>query len=232
VRAVLIAVCLLAACTPSPEPENTLWAWERPEDLRFLKPGEARVAVLVNRIVLSEYLTEANPRLVPLQVNPGVEVTPVIRIEAHAPSLDEQQLESILSAISWTARDSRFQGLQIDFDAKQSERPFYRDLLSRLAEDYHPLSITALVSWCDDPAWLDSLPADEVVPMLFRMGPDAAKYTQRLRRNGRFPAQRCNSALGRSTDEPYPWAPQPDRLYWFNPVPWTKNSYENLPVAQ
>src|SRR5262249_59556332 len=65
-------------------------------------------------------------------------------------------------------------GVQVDFDAVESERPFYRDLLTRLRPKLPPttsLSIPALASWCAADAWLDGLPIDEAVPLLFRISP-------------------------------------------------------------
>ena len=66
--------------------------------------------------------------------------------------------------------------LQVDFDARQSEREWYADVLRRVRAGMPPampLSITALASWCSyDGGWMERLPVDEAVPMLFRMEPD------------------------------------------------------------
>jgi len=233
VRGLLLSALCFAACSPQPlEHEITLWAWERPEDLRFLAPGDARVAFLANRIVLRGEEIEVFPRRVPLRVRPGVELMPVVRIEAHGAALDAEQLENVVEAVGSIPWDPGLEGLQIDFDAKESERGFYRELLARLSESYSPLSMTALVSWCDEPEWLDSLAADEVVPMLFHMGRGSGRYAERLRRDGRFRAERCNQALGQSTDEGYPWAPQREATYWFRVEPWTEEAFRSLPGVQ
>lgn len=190
------------------------------------------MAFLANRIVLRGDEIETFPRRVPLRVRPGVELIPVVRIEAHGAALDAAQLEDVVEIVGSVPRDPAFRGVQIDFDAKESERAFYRDLLARLSESYSPLSMTALVSWCDEPEWLDSLAADEVVPMLFHMGRGSARYAERLRRDGRFRAERCNGALGQSTDQVYPWAPRRKAMYWFRVEPWTEGAFRSLPGVQ
>src|SRR5258705_11788686 len=63
---------------------------------------------------------------------------------------------------------------QMDFDEKGSERPPNRQLLHRVRERPGlsvPLSMTALASWCAGDRWLEDLPIDEAVAMLFRLGP-------------------------------------------------------------
>lgn len=67
-----------------------------------------------------------------------------------------------------------------------------------------PLSITALASWCIGDKWLTQLTPgtiDEAVPMLFRMGPDAANVARFLRSGEDFPVAACRESLGLSTDE-------------------------------
>lgn len=97
--------------------------------------------------------------------------------------------------------------IQIDFDATASERPFYSALLSAVRRNLPPsmpLSITALASWCTGDPWLETLPPgtiDEAIPMLFRLGPDAADVTTFLHSGKEFPAASCRSSLGLSTDE-------------------------------
>ena len=169
--AIWITFLLTAACGPPEPPELVLWAWERLEDLRFLAPGDAKVAVLISRIVLDGTTLTPYPRAAPLQLDGFTEVLPVVRIETRRPALDGEQLEALLRSIRSVTRDSRFRGLQIDFDARVSERAFYRRLLDTLrngyGEQYRPLSITALASWCGSKSWLADLPVDEIVPMVF-----------------------------------------------------------------
>jgi hypothetical protein len=66
--------------------------------------------------------------------------------------------------------------LQVDFEVRRSEHGVLLDLLSDVRRGLpktKQLSMTALASWCETETWLDAAPVDEIVPMLFRMGPDA-----------------------------------------------------------
>ena len=79
--------------------------------------------------------------------------------------------------------------------------------------------MTALASWCAGDAWIDELPVDEAVPMLFRMGPASAMLRQEWER--RAPAPACRDAVGLSLDEPSPAVPRGVRTYMFNPDAWS-----------
>ena len=225
--AIVILVSLSGCAHEAEPPTVVLWAWERPEDLTFLKPGDAEIALLVNRIELFTERVIEHPRSQPLAANPGISVLPVIRIEAVEPSLDAAQLDLLLEAISRSTLDSRFRGLQIDFDARESQRAFYRSLLEELRPHFAPLSMTALISWCSKPSWLAGLPVDEIVPMAFRMGPGGGAWIQRMEREKGFTFGGCNSSLGVSTDEPLRWQPSSRRLYLFHPSPWSEAAYDD-----
>jgi len=81
-----------------------------------------------------------------------------------------------------------------------------------------PLSMTALASWCLDDDWLDELPVDEAVPMLFRMGPStpALRYDW----SSRVIAPKCRGTAAISLDEPAPRRGGVRRTYVFNPGAW------------
>src|SRR5439155_3985440 len=58
--------------------------------------------------------------------------------------------------------------LEIDFDARASEREFYRAILldlRRVLPASMPLSITALASLCECDGWISGIPVTEAVPM-------------------------------------------------------------------
>lgn len=65
----------------------------------------------------------------------------------------------------------------------------------RLPEDTR-LSITALASWTLFDNWLDSLPVDEAVPMLFRTGADGENVRRYLRSGGDVRAELARRRLG------------------------------------
>jgi hypothetical protein len=220
------------ACNSRPAPPETvvLWAWERPEDLRFLEPGEAEIAVLAATIRLRGDRADTHPRSVPMQVQPGVPVTAVVRIEmGEDAALDERQRARTSGWIREIAKRPQYVGLQIDFDAPESARPFYSALLEELRGDFDRLTMTALASWClETDSWVRNLPVDEVTPMLFRMGPGGAAMLARLEREGRFPEHACRGSIGIATDEPLRWRPGASRLYAFHPRAWTEQAYRAL----
>ena len=110
-------------------PSVFLWAWERPEDLRFLDPTETGVAFLAGTIVLAGDEVVVRPRFRPLQTAPGTSMIPVVRIETDAPVLSPDQVRQTADSIEQLTFSDRVEAVQIDFDATTSERGFYRDLL-------------------------------------------------------------------------------------------------------
>ena len=202
-------------------PSLIYWAWEKPEDLRGLS-GRAGVAYLAESIVLSGDDVRAIPRFQPLRVDPGTYLIAVARIDTdltRPPALAAQQIEALARRLASLATQSGVRAVQIDFDARDSERTFYRQLIldTRAALGRVPLSITALASWCMFDDWIRDLPVDEVVPMLFQMGPSTspARAAQSLR------SDRCRTSVGIATDEPIPALAIFARTYVFSPSPWT-----------
>jgi hypothetical protein len=215
-------------------PHVILWAWERPEKLDFIDTEKAGVAFLAKTIYLRSERVVARPRLQPLSVRPGTVLIAVARIESdrtHAPLLTNNQKDTVAKEIVALAQLPNVNAIQIDFDAKTSERAFYADLLSNIRKTLPPdtvLSITALASWCKGDNWLDGLPIDEAVPMLFRMGVDRSQIVSGLASGERFSAALCEHSSGVSTDEPLPYAPAAARIYVFSPHSWSPDSVEKV----
>lgn len=203
-----------------------LWAWERPEDLTFIDKEKVSVAFLAKTIYLRGDKVVVKPRMQPLKLAPGTKLIAVVRIESdpnNEPSLSGLQLQHTAKAVTDL---SGISVVQLDFDATLSERNFYRSLLTGLRRELPKstrLSITALASWCAGDDWLRDLPVDEAVPMLFRLGVDQQQFQRRLETGQPFESRMCRGAAGVSTDEPVN-PPVVDRLYIFNPEPWTKKS--------
>ena len=218
---------LLAGSRSTTEPKIILWAWERPEDLTFIDPQKTDVAFLAKTIYLRGDKVAVRPRLQPLKLAPGTKLVAVVRIETdrtNIPTLSSLQVQQTAREILNSSVSSV---VQIDFDAKVSERNFYRELLKQLRQQLSAstaLSITALASWCAGDDWLRDLPIDEAVPMLFRLGVDQRQFQRRLETGQRFESRRCQNAAGVSTDEPVN-APAVDRLYIFAPQPWSNDSF-------
>ena len=215
--AIVLLPISLFALRSQPKPLSNLppvivWAWERPEKLDFIDTDRVGVAFLAKTLRLEGDRVIAKPRLQPLQLAPNTKLIAVVRIETDHPTLSATQLEKTADEITKLTGASV---VQIDFDATVSERDFYRTLLREVKPRVSSLSITALASWCAGDNWLDDLPIDDAVPMLFRMGRDRG-----LRR---FDSQICRNSAGVSTDELIA-APAVDRLYIFNPNPWSRDS--------
>jgi hypothetical protein len=230
VFAALLALPIAAA----PPPPTMLWAWEVPEDLRFLPASEAGVAFLATSLLLRDDSVLVRRRMQPLRVNPATPVMAVVRIESDArrsPVLSARQRAEAVDLIQGVVRTTRVFALQIDYDARSRERGFYKLLLQQLRARLGSgifLSMTALVSWCGSGSWLRGLPVDEIVPMLFRMGPVGPATRYRLNHGGDFPAPECRAAVGVSLDEDRPPPRAGRRLYVFNPKPWSPSSVRRV----
>jgi hypothetical protein len=202
-------------------PGVVLWAWERPEDLRFLDPERAGVAFLAaTASILPDGNVWFHPRTQRLALPRGAAVLAVVRIE---PALRHAriQAQALLRGLAGIASLPDVRGLQIDFDARRSERGFYRSLLESIPSQMHkPVGITALASWCVGDRWLDREPIVEAVPMFFRMSRSESHDMT-------VESAICRSSIGLSMDEPWP-VKRPaslHRIYLFSPRAWTQAEY-------
>lgn len=208
-------------------PSTILWAWERPEKLDYVDQQKTAVAFLAKTIYLRGDQAISRPRLQPLSVSKGAKVIAVARIESEhseTPTLSSHQVSDAATEIAELGKLPNVVMVQVDFDATASQRAFYRSMLtelrSRLPENTL-LSITALASWCSGDNWLDDLPIDEAVPMLFRMGVEENQFRSKLAAGEAFSAKPCRQSLGISTDEPIENLPAVERIYVFNPASWS-----------
>jgi hypothetical protein len=121
--------------------------------------------------------------------------------------------------------------LQLDFEAPPRQRDAYIQLVGEVRAALPPgvrLSVTALAHWCVQGDWLDRLPVDEVVPMLYHLGPEAALWRERFARPDASLAHRCRGpALGFATHEPAPSSllARITRPYWFDEAAWSNPSH-------
>ncbi|MEA3034228.1 MAG: hypothetical protein QOH86_2244 [Sphingomonadales bacterium] len=231
ILAVLLAA--LAGCrggAPAAPPSRlVLWAWERPEDLRFVG-DRAEVAVQTSFIEISPGGLKIRGRRFPLKVARPPSVSLVhVEIAPGRPIAWTPRLRAIVSAavlhygqIAGTPR------VQVDFEVRESERAILLDVLADVRRGLPKgisLSMTALASWCDTESWLDSAPVDEIVPMLFRLQPGGERLRNRLAKGGDFRNPRCRTALGIATDSPVLNAPAGRRVYLFDPRSWTEADF-------
>ena len=213
-------------------PAQLIWAWERPEDLRWL-PKDVGVAYVAVAIELAGNSARIYPRANALYVRPETTMVPVVHVDASwrdPPTLDDAQVATIVDHVLQATRRNNSQVVQLDFEVRRSQRPFLaaviKSIRARLPRD-KALSMTALASWCAGDYWLAHLPADEIVPMAFRMARDDKQIRNFLAQHGRFQRERCKDAIGTSTDEPV-LGIQAARRYFFSPVPWTQTAWQQL----
>ena len=173
-----------AAAAPH-APQVVLWAWERPCDLTAMDPREVGVAPLVVTVRLDADGLALVPRQQPLRFPPAAPLMAVARIETErcarraSTSISRRKPR----APSRTRRSSRGRCDPGRFRRSGFGTGVYRELLAALRQRVParvPLSITALASWCFGDRWLEGLPIEEAVPMLFRMATDGAQVRRRL----------------------------------------------------
>jgi hypothetical protein len=222
-----------AAASDKTSSQLIVWAWERPEDLRFL-PADVEIAVQTGFIELSGDHLFARPRRFPLLADPSQVTTRVVHVQIrHRKPLEwtdtlRRQTASAVLKLGHGATPGR---LQLDFEVRASERQVLLDLISDLRTqlpDRVSLSMTALASWCQTETWLDAVPVDEITPMLFRMGPSGERVRSLLAQGGEFAEARCRKALGVSADAPLIRAPGGRRVYLFNPRSWSEPDFARV----
>jgi hypothetical protein len=202
-------------------PHLFVWAWERPEDLRFLDPHTAGIAFLERTIFLDAGTVSVRPRFQPLRHRPDAVLMAVARVEPRRLPLPSPAAAA--ESIAEASRGPGVRALQVDFDATLSQRAFYRAVLTDLRRRMPaqmPLSMTALASWCQSDNWITGLPTVEAVPMLFRMGPGQHAAHS-------FRPELCRSSVGVSRDELLAAPPSAARLYLFNPRPWSPADFDS-----
>lgn len=204
-------------------PKKILWAWERPEDLRFIDTNEYGVAFLAQTIFLENDRVTQKPRRQPLEIAPKTYLMAVTRIETNKdggkrPTFDDAMIAKTVSLITKTLELPDVRAIQVDFDAVVTERASYRELmieLRRLLSELPasaggqtadegvrvPLTMTSLASWCTGDAWFNDFPVDEAVPMVFQMGADSDKIKTYLRNGNDWQEPLCRGSYGISLDE-------------------------------
>lgn len=234
VRAFLLMLPLLVAgsCRPAPKATSplVLWAWERPEDLRFAG-ASAEIAVQTGFVELAGNGLQARGRRFPLKsASPPSTAVVHVQIDHERPLEWTPLLRSRTSAaILHYAAAVPTRTVQLDFEVRASERQVLLDVIADVRRGLpgdRRLSMTALASWCDTEGWLERAPVDEIVPMLFRMTAGGEALRKRLAAGGDFRNPRCRAALGIATDSPIDRAPPGRRVYLFNPRSWTAADFE------
>jgi hypothetical protein len=214
---------------PEPPAGAIAWLWRDAPVPAF---SRATVAVVDRHIWLAGDKVLVRPGVRPRAPARDTRVIPVVHVEIdplHPPASLKAAEGSVLAAMQSAARASTSGWVQLDLEARPSQRADYRDLVHRiraaLPGDMR-LSVTALGWWCRAPAWLDGLAADEVVPMFFRMGRDnqALRGIVAARPALLHPLCRAGSA-GFSRQEAFPpvVAARYRRTFWFDERGWRES---------
>jgi hypothetical protein len=192
------------------------------------------VAFLGGELMLAGDAASFTPRRAQLQVDPRTPLMAVLRVDARDPALTGAQRQALVERALGLLRLPGVRALQIDFDALASQRDFYRRALAELRArmpDRIPLSMTALGSWCAWDPWIQDLPVDEQVPMLFRMGPEGSSVARRMGRGQDWSVERARHSYGVATDEALPPLRPGRRIYVFNPGPWNTGDWDRIAAA-
>ncbi|HEX8615376.1 MAG TPA: hypothetical protein VF800_29170 [Telluria sp.] len=213
-------------------PLELVWAWERPEDLRWL-PADVGVAYVASSVLLQGDEARIYRRATPLLLAPGAARVPVLHVDMawrQPPVLSEAQEARVADELLRLAAQANRKVVQLDFEVRRSQRPFLARTIGAIRARLDPsiaLSVTALASWCLDDYWLHDIAADEVVPMAFRMGAEQHTLRARLLQQRGFTRARCGAAIGFSTDEPM-MAVREGRRYYFSPQAWSAARWQAL----
>ncbi len=205
-------------------PARILWVWERREDLTGIDPQTTAIAVLDRTILLGRNL-KVLPRRQPVLYPEGVRRISVVRIEAPAEIASGLEAATAAAIVQAAMADSSIAALQIDFDARRSQRAFYTRLLHDLRRSLPPalpLSITALASWCSSDDWMRGLPVDEAVPMFFRMEPER-RFAPPVLPQLEMREPLCSASIGISTHERHPDLLAGRRVYIFPDRGWQQD---------
>jgi hypothetical protein len=218
----LVALFLPAAAWA----QQIAWLWD---GAALPAWSQQEAAVLHRHILLSGDSALTRPRA---GWPPASHIIPVVHVEVSTvkPPIDiESRRAMILRAMHEAADASTSGWVQLDMEAKPSQRLFYRSLVQQLRSELPPyikLSVTALAWWCRSPAWLDDLHADEVVPMFFRMGKDSASLRDIIEHSPATLHASCRNAAGFSPQEPF--AAQVTaryrKTYWFDRYAWKRGT--------
>lgn len=223
----------------------SIWAWDRFDDLSFLK-DDTSVTSYAGTFYLRDNRSIFKARTKDLVCPKETLRFPSFRIESVSkidPEYEDSAIEGICQTIKqyFRAHSECQRMVQIDFDATQSERELYKRLLAKLRQTLLSsqntsdvkISITALASWCLKDKWMQNLDVDEIVIMLFSLGPDKEDILTLLKDNNLDTGNKASTAIGISANEPQTNEAlkilgiinDASKVYIFQSLPWTKNRF-------
>lgn len=227
--ALLAAICtsmIAGAAVPSRPTRTIAWLWDGATQPAW---SADEVAVVVGHYLLQGDQLKFRPRMHAPLLSAGTRITPVVHVElglARPPTDLSRHKQVLVDAVVNAGRTSTSGRVQLDMEARPSQREFYLELVKdirRVLPADTKLSVTALAWWCRSNVWMGDLAADEVVPMYFRMGRDSAELRYTLETSPARLHPRCTSdAAGFSAQEPFDEAVtyRYARAYWFDNRRW------------
>jgi hypothetical protein len=243
----LLVFLALLACTnlemrrPVELPNLVIWSWEHDDNLEFIDPEKVAVAYYAGTIMLGRDVATLIRRRNPFHVEKTVICFPVFRMENvhRSEPASAASFDSATEVICKYLEEHPNRYVQIDFDAKENDRPGYLQFLQTLRHKLAGntvLSITALGSWCLEDKWLQAAPVDEVVAMMFSMGEGRTEAMSALARRKLDSGAAATQSLGLSINEPETnqelrrlnSVRNARRVYVFSSLGWTKRRYEKL----
>lgn len=235
----------------------TVWAWERDEDLSYIEPSKISVAYFAGTIYVRGSSVRFRPRTQKLKLPKAANAFPVFRIESirgdghMAAKLGEHSQNSLVpsnEAAGFVAKTIASQVrklarsgspvntelVQVDFDALEDERAFYKSLLRNLRNELSPatkISVTSLASWLLADKWMEPGCADEAVAMLFSIGPGKREVLSLLDKRALNSGAGIPISVGISASEPATnkvlfksdIRRKIRNLYIFSSRPWTES---------
>lgn len=206
--------------------ERIAWVWDESAVPDW---SMQHVAVVVQHILLREQAVLQRPRASSPYLEPNTRVTPVVHVQISSqrpPDDITQSRALILKAMQYAARMSTSGWVQLDMEARPSQRIFFQALVREIRATLPAemkLSVTALAWWCRSDQWINDLAADEIVPMFFRMGKDATAMRAMLEANPERLHPKCRAGVaGFSPQESFSAdiLNRYAKTYWFDNQRW------------
>lgn len=217
---------LPADLPPAPGADAVAWLWRDAPVPAWSRPT---VAVVDRHIWLAGDKVLVRPGARPRRLPEDTRVIPVVHVEIDAlrpPASLQPARAVVIEAMRKAARATTSGWVQLDLEARPSQRADYRALVNSIHDSLSHgvrLSVTALGWWCRSPSWLDGLKADEVVPMFFRMGRDNAALRDIVGSRPQLLHPLCRTgSAGFSRQESFApaVAARYRRTYWFDEKGW------------
>src|SRR6516165_8908186 len=120
---------------PVDMPPLVLWAWDRDDDLGFIDIRDTAVAYLAATIILRREAVFLAPRHHPLGPPKGTRLVAVAHVEVdrHEPPIaSDAQARDFAATLAALRENLPGEFLQIDFEAKSSQRDFFVNAVAAL----------------------------------------------------------------------------------------------------